>query len=254
MNIKMDDFFKPLKLASQPTSKDYKEAELYCNAADAFARTAHQCIYIIDYYKKGFLYVSENPLFLCGQSAKSVLNSGYDFYATHVPADELNMLLEINEAGFKFYNKIPVYEKLKYSISFDFHLIHPNKQLVLINHKLTPLVLDKQHNIWLALCVVTHSTSKTAGNIIIFKQGTSKRFEYDPATKEWAEQKKIKLSAPEKEILTLSIQGYTMDEIAVKLKIVTATVKFHKKNIFRKLRVKNITQAISFAKSYNIFE
>jgi RNA polymerase sigma factor (sigma-70 family) len=254
VEIQITEFFKPLNLKSPPTVENQKEIKLYLQVVDAFARTTHQCVYIIDYYKKGFLYVSDNPLFLCGQSAKEVLNSGYDFYINHVPSCELAMLLEINEAGFQFYNRIPKHDRLNYTISYDFNLIQPNRRLTLINHKLTPLVLDKEHNIWLALCVVTHSSSSKPGNISIIKKGENKRFEYNQSLKEWVVQKKIKLSPQQKRILALSIQGLSMDEIAGELGLSESTVKFHKKKLFKKLDVKNIAEALSFATNQNLFE
>jgi DNA-binding NarL/FixJ family response regulator len=132
--------------------------------------------------------------------------------------------------------------------------MQPAKRRTLINHKLTPLALDDEHNIWLALCVVTHSAAARAGNITITKKGSNKLFEYNRTAKKWTTQKKIKLTNQEKEILTLTVQGFTMCEIAQKLKIVEVTVKFHKKNIFNKLQVKNIAAAISCATNYNLFE
>lgn len=254
VKVQITDFFEPLNLKSPPTVENQKDIELYLQVVDAFARATHQCVYIIDYYKKGFLYVSDNPLFLCGQSAKEVLKSGYDFYFNHVPPAELAMLLEINEAGFQFYNRIPKHDRLNYTISYDFNLIQPNKKLTLINHKLTPLVLDKEHNIWLALCVVTHSSSSKAGNINIIKKGENKRFKYDLSLKEWVVQKQIKLSPQQKHILALSIQGLSIDEIAGELSVSESTVKFHKKHLFKKLQVKNIAEAFSFATNHNLFE
>jgi DNA-binding CsgD family transcriptional regulator len=51
----------------------------------------------------------------------------------------------------------------------------------------------------------------------------------------------------EKNILLLSAQGYTMDEIAEQLFLAIDTVKFQKKRIFEKLEVKNIVEALFFA-------
>ncbi|MBS1592590.1 MAG: helix-turn-helix transcriptional regulator [Bacteroidetes bacterium] len=254
MRVEIADFFKPMKLKSRLPVWDYESVKLYLQVVEAFAQTTHQCVYIIDYYKQGFMYVSDNPLFLCGETARDVRKLGYEFYAKHVPPDELTMLLEINEAGFNFYYNIPVFDRLNYTISYDFHLMQPNKRLTLINHKLTPLVLDEDNNIWLALCVVTHSSNNTAGNIIIAKKGENKRFEYDRTLKEWITQKRIKFSPKEKEVLALSAQGYTMDEIANKLELTGDTIKFHKKNIFKKLHVKNMVEALSCATNHNLFE
>lgn len=53
--------------------------------------------------------------------------------------DDLKMLVEINNMGFKLFNTLSVGERKDYTISYDFHI--GNKRLV--NHKLTPLVLSK---------------------------------------------------------------------------------------------------------------
>ncbi len=256
MRIQVAELFKPLQLRSQPTPADYMHAKHCLQVVEAFAQTMHQCVYIIDHYKQGFFYVSDNALFLCGRSAQDIRRSGYNFYSEHVPPEELHLLAEINDAGLKFYNQLPGTERLNYTISADFHLVQPGKRPTLINHKLTPLMLDDEDNIWLSLCVVTHSPNSNAGNIIITKRGEKEKVSlaYDPLTKKWIEQKRITLTARQKEILALSAQGITMNEIGRKLAISSDTVKLHKKNIFEKLRVKNIAEAIHYATNYNLFE
>jgi len=253
MKIEIDDFFEPMPLKYPPTEGDYEKAEAYIQIADAFFRATHSSIYIIDYYKKGFLYVSDNPLFLCGETPKQALRLGYEFYTKHVPSSDLSLLLQINDAGFKFYYNIPIPERLNYGISYDFHLVQKDGRLILINHKLTPLALDRQHNVWLALCVVTHSSHDSPGNIIITHKDGWKKFEYNLNTKSWDELQRTALTLQEKEILALSMQGFTMDEIAEKLDVAKVTIKFHRKNIFRKLKVNNISEAISYAVIFNIF-
>ncbi|MDE6786761.1 MAG: hypothetical protein K2J46_06970 [Muribaculaceae bacterium] len=89
---------------------DYGLADNFVRTAEAFANTTYQSVYIIDYFRKNFLYVSPNPLFLCGMSADAVKSEGYQFYIDHVPADEVDMLLEINKAGFSFINDVPLEE------------------------------------------------------------------------------------------------------------------------------------------------
>lgn len=256
MRIQIAELFKPLQLRSQPTPGDYLHAKHYLQVVEAFAQTMHQCVYIIDHYKQGFLYVSDNALFLCGRSAQDIRRSGYNFYLEHVPPEELRLLSDINEAALEFYNQLPAAERLNYTLSADFHLVQSGKRPVLINHKLTPLVLNQEDHIWLSLCVVTHSPNSQAGNIIITRRGEKQKvlLGYDPQTKKWIEQKRITLTARQKEILALSAQGITMNEIARKLAISSDTVKLHKKNIFEKFRVKNMVEAIHYATNYNLFE
>ncbi|HEY5826336.1 MAG TPA: hypothetical protein VIT44_18330 [Cyclobacteriaceae bacterium] len=46
----------------------------------SFARLTHESIYVINYEKMAFEYVSESPLFLLGYTPEEVLNMGYEFY------------------------------------------------------------------------------------------------------------------------------------------------------------------------------
>jgi DNA-binding CsgD family transcriptional regulator len=69
----------------------------------------------------------------------------------------------------------------------------------------------------------------------------------DLNSNEWKESRSIVLNNREKDILVLSVQGLTMDKIAAKLFLSVDTIKFHKRNIFKKLNVKNIAEAIAVA-------
>ncbi len=248
----LEDFFRPMILTDEPEERDYKAIQPYIDEAKIFSHTIYQSVYIIDYYKRGFIYVSDNPLFLCGKSASVVQKMGYLFYFYHVPKEDLELLLEINEAGFSFYNKLPVEERLKYSISYDFRLKQANKHLFLINHRLIPLVLDKSSNIWLALCIVSGSSNNKPGNIFIHENNGNNIFKYDTEKKFWKKQPNIKLTRTEKEILLLSRQGLTMKEIAERLSVTTHAVKLCRGKIFDKMHVTNISEAIACAANYRL--
>ena len=90
----IDEFFFDTNRVEGITEADYQRAQPYIEAAQAFAQSTYQSIYIIDYFRKNFLYVSDNPLFLCGHTADEVRQMGYGFYINNVPADEQPMLTE----------------------------------------------------------------------------------------------------------------------------------------------------------------
>ena len=77
-------------------------------------------------------------------------------------------------------------------------------------------------------------------------------WEYSLEYHKWTKNEGITLSDKEKDILSLSARGYTMNEIADHLCVAIDTVKFHKRRLFEKLNIKNIAEAISFATNYKL--
>ena len=240
---RQDEFFIPDNEVKLSGELDYGRADLYISAVDALSRASCLSVYIIDYFKRDFLYVSPNRFFLCGLSQKRVRELGYRFYLDHVPEGELPLLLTINRAGFAFYEGIPVKERKEWYISCDFHILD-NGRKTLVNHKMTPLELTSDGRIWLALCVVTAATHADAGHIEMHHAGTSDFYEYNVVSRKWKKKRMPVLTDGEKSVLMLSIQGYTMAEIADKICLSTDTVKKYRQRIFVKLNVRNISEAI----------
>ncbi len=238
-----DDFFIPDNEVKLPEELDYSRAEEYIRSAEAFSRSTYQSVYIIDYFKHNFLYVSPNPMFLCGLTPEQMKELGYRFYLEYVPQDEQPLLLDLNHAGFSFYSNIPVEERKDWFIQYDFHIInggHP----ILVNHKLTPIATTSDGRIWLALCVVSTSNHTTPGHIEMHRVGSQEYFEYNRLTRRWDKRGMPTLTEGEKSVITLSIQGFTMSEIADKMCLSPDTIKKYRKQLFEKLGVRNITEAI----------
>ncbi|RXG15243.1 response regulator transcription factor [Leeuwenhoekiella aestuarii] len=240
-------FFSLKNSINTLTDTDKRQTENYLEVVEAFARTTYQSVYVIDYAQKGFEYVSDNPLFLCGNTAAEVREMGYDFYFKYVPEADLELLLKINTVGFDFYETKPVAERKDYSISYDFHLKTEAGKTLLINQNLTPLFLTESGKIWKAICFVSLSTQQHAGNITITQKGSSEKLIYDLATDCWKAVQKIELTQREQEILHYAMRGYAITEIAEQLYISSNTVKFHRKKLFEKLGVATIYEAISYA-------
>ena len=246
----INDFFIEENAVGGVTRADYEQAAPVVEGVKAFAKATYQSIYIIDYFKKGFLYVSDNPLFLCGHTAEEVLDMGYNFYLKHVPQEELPMLLELNRAGFSLAESMSDEEKRNSVISYDFHLTnHGRPQL--IHHKLTPLQLF-EGRIWLAVCTVSLSSRKEAGHIVLRTLGKKHYWEYALNRHRWEERQPIELKPEEKQILTLAAQGYAIKEIADQMNRATDTIKQCRRRIFEKLGVVSVTEAVTFAANYRL--
>lgn len=246
MTVKDDFFIKENEINYIP-DEYYAPMNMYVQFLEAFARSTYQSIYVIDYYKKNFLYVSDNPLFLCGKSAKEVLDMGYEFYLNHVPENNLPLLLEINRAGFSFAKDIPPENRLEYTLSYDFQIKQPEGRNLLINHKITPLYLTDDGKIWLTLCTASLSSRSSIGNIEAMRKGYNMIWKYSLENHCWSESVGIDLKDHEKEVLFLSAQGYTMSEISERMFKSIDTIKGYKRQIFEKLDVDNITEAVKMA-------
>ncbi len=238
-----NDFFIPDNEVRLPDELDYNRVSEYVRSAEAFSRSTYQSVYIIDYFRQNFLYVSPNPMILCGLSPEEMKELGYRFYLDYVPEEEQSMLLLLNRAGFDFYNNIPVAERKDWYISYDFHILNAGRK-ILVNHKLTPLALTSDGRIWLALCVVSAATHTDAGHIEMHRVDSSDFFEYNMNTCRWDKRQMPILTDGEKLVLTLSIQGYTMMDIADSMCLSPVTIKKYRQRIFEKLDVRNISEAI----------
>ena len=67
----INNFFRPINTDIQIPDSDYSKTDVCIAMANALARNTNHSLYIIDYNRKNFLYVSSNPLFLCGHSART---------------------------------------------------------------------------------------------------------------------------------------------------------------------------------------
>lgn len=244
------DFFISSNSVYNISEEEYNRIELLVNAAKAFARNTHQCVYIIDYFRKDFLYVSENIEMLCGEPAEKVREFGYELYMKHVPEEELQMLVEINKMGFDKANTIPPEERVEYTM-YDFHLINGRKKR-LINHTLTPLMMTRDGRIWLALCTIAPSTKSKPGNVVLKRASENWCYIYSLTKHRWERREAVTLTEAERDILRLSSQGYTMEDMSVMLSKSIDTIKTYKKRLFTKLEVRSIAEALSYATNYKL--
>ena len=251
-NFLLDDFFKPAKLVQPISESDYINIQPHIESLITLARIANLSIYVLDFKEQNFLYVSSNPLFLCGYNKEDVQKMGYEFYLKIISEDDVSMLNKVSKAGFEYFYEQAPETRNKMFLSCDFRIQHANKQKYMINHKLTPFALTQNGEMWLSLCLVTLSTREKSGNVYIQHINSPKRIEYSFATRRWKPALSISLTNREIEILRLSAQGFTNKIIATELFIEESTVKYHKTRILNKFDVANIMEAVYFATANNM--
>ncbi len=247
--IDLQKFLEELKTIGDDHTKSLNP---FLRILDAFSRVVGQSIYVIDYKKRGFVYVSSNPLFLCGYEPKEVLEMGYAFYQKVVVDNDQDMLWEIDKTGYELFCRLPLDARMKSMISYDYKIKQPGDKTIMVNQRNTPVFLDEQGDVRFALCVVSLSTHNHPGNVIIKVDDILHHYIYSFEGKKWKKTANITISNREKDVLRLAAQGHANEEIANILFINVSTVKFHKTNIYNKLNVKNITEAVTFAYNHQL--
>ena len=222
--------------------------KLVVSAVKAFARSTYQGVYVIDLFAKSVLYVSENLGKWYGRSTLELKRAGMMFYLEKIPMKERKFLREVNQKGLLFFNEQPLEERLDYVMTYDFHLTGERKPK-LVNHSFTPMILTKDGKIRLALCAVSLSPRNSVGHYVMRNVGTKMRYEYDCNMHRWVKTDWKSLGEMERDVLSMSAQGYTMSDIADCLCRKVDAVKACKKKMFLKLGVRNISGALSVARS-----
>ena len=105
----ISNFFRPINTDIQIPDSEYAKTDVCIVMADALARNTNHSLYIIDYHRKNFLYVSSNPLFLCGHSPEEVQQKGYAFYFEVVPSDEINVSIRPRACFFPLFSFLPLW-------------------------------------------------------------------------------------------------------------------------------------------------
>ncbi len=252
-NMKLKDVYRLFEgLNSTDGNRTGDSLNPFLNIFDAFARITGQSIHVTDYYQRRFVYVSSDPLFLCGYKVEEILQMGYSFYEKAVVKEDLALLEEIDKKGHELFCRLPLESRLRSMLSFDYRMLQPDGKSIMVNQRNTPAFLTEQGEVRFALCVVSLSTHKHPGNVIIKVDDILHNYEYSFESKKWRKVSRILLTEREKDVLRLSARGCSNDVIADTLFINLSTVKFHKTNIYDKLNVKNITEAVTFANNYNL--
>ena len=228
--------------------EQYYGLQPYIDSAKAFARITYKSLYIIDYNRMNFLYISNNPLFLCGESVENVQEEGYNFYYKHVPEEDLEFLTQVNRAGFEFFKGIAVSERSQYTISYNFRIIQKeSREKILINHQITPLKLDSMGNVWLALCLVSLAPTQEVGVAYMTAVNSNTLWQFSLKSGRWKQIDGIMLNEYEKAVVRLANRGLSVGEIANEINRSEDSVKGYRKNLFQKLGVGNISEAIAVA-------
>lgn len=222
------------------------EFKYYVKIIKAIEASLDIDIWVIDYQCRRIVYISENSRLLKSKKYKCIEGFGFELFEEIIPLKDLEMLEIIHKNGFDFFYSLPIRRRLKGYITYDIKVLDDYGKYTLINNKLSPLSLTEDGIIKQALCIASDSTNSKSGNIFIKMNDTCQVYEFFLDTNKFVEVLRQKLSAKESKILQLACKGKTEKEMAVSLNLSLSTIKYHKKQIFNRIGVRNTAEAIQW--------
>ena len=235
----INDFFRSQNLLHGDKASDKLTIVTALHLASAFTRINGCGIYMVDYEKKKVFFMSDNIVRWCGIPPEKI--DCYDEYVKCVPDSDYKMLMEINEAAFKYLQKLPDDEIIKYTLSYNFHL-----HKLLMHQYFTPVVVANGV-IKIGLFALAVPSEQESGRIIMRRYGAPDFYEYSRAKKCCEHREGIVLSDIEQKVLWLSAQGNTVEQIGEVVHKSPDSVKTYKKRLFKKLGVSSISEALIYA-------
>lgn len=245
-----------LPVESQPliTESDYRDINTVIDVAKAFTRVTYKFVYIFDFHRLNFQFVSDNFRHLCDENPEMVKKKGTHFFSDYFPEESLEFIVEIVHAVDRFVKDIPVENRLDYVLLFNTYIYNTVfERTDVITHHVTPVKLCPKGNFWLALGTISFPSGNETYKAIIKSKASDKVWIYNTYRKLWQEYSFSQLSDKEKTVIRMAARGLSIKEIAREMSRSIDTVKGYRRSIFRKLNVDSMNQAISFAQSYQLF-
>jgi DNA-binding CsgD family transcriptional regulator len=230
-----------------PQTNSCENHEIDIQMLEAFSNLTDD-MYVIDFYRRKFIYVSPRIMLLCGHTVAEALELSYDFYPKVIYGDDFKLLVRIHQVSLEYLSGLESPRKLKY-IKFNIRIVN-TRQPLMIDHKLTPLYTP-EGKIRIAACKVSAAVVDTPGNLMAkFDNGELYRYSFENG--KWRSCRAIKLTPREKEILNLARHGKVGHEIADMLCINHQSLRNHESNIYRKLGTTNLMASVIYATNHSL--
>lgn len=240
----MDNIRDTGSCTNASNTKDY-----YIEMAKAFAALSYQGVYIVDLDTNKFVFSSDYQLLRCGLSEEEMHEKGLEHFSCLIPNDETEILKNIKTIITSSYAEIPLEYKKQLIIFLNFH-INIEKRFVMICHKLHLIDFDEKGESRYLIGLVSPSVHRDEPVIMAGIAGTDYAFRYLSESKSWEPLTLVHLSNDEITMLRLTMQGYSLEEIGSLMFKSVETIKFYRRQVFSKLNVNNISEAIAYATHY----
>ena len=233
------------------TLEERKEANLIIDHLRRFPRITSEFTYIVDLTCNSIVYASKGLCFLCNRTEEELTGRLYKFHRDFFIPTDSKKVEKLRIQGHKLLSTNDKLLEDDFCLRFNFHLVIDGHAR-LFHYNAVPFMRTQDGSLWMVLCTLAPSSLKDTGYATLHINANRQYFEFDFNFSKWIEKEMPVLTKIEKEIISLSAQGYTEIDMAAKINKSHNTLKTYKRNIFRKLQVSNIAETIMFCLNHNL--
>ncbi len=206
-----------------------------------------------DYRNLNLAFFTGNVEKLTGYPESMFRNKGMETSFSMIHPDDRPELFRFQKIVFDVFHTLSIPERHTFEFSYTTRWVHRTTQEVIwMTSKVRPYVIDEAGNFIMDLHIIIQlfnppKTKNYDWNYSYIKDDGSKIV----VTKNSPTDKAVKLTAKEKEIVGMILEGKESKEISDILNISFNTVATHRKNILRKLGARNVGEMVKILASYD---
>lgn len=229
---------------------DYQGLSLLFEALGATARLTNCSMFVIDFAKKELVFRTPRLKYADNAAPEDFRRSDPNPYWSLIHDEDLHVMIETRDPYLRLIRSLPPEQQLGNTYIIDYRIRLNNRDYV-VAQKFTPLKLCPDGSLWLGLFCITESTNKACEHIAVFGDGF--RYTYSFKHKSFTPfDEYMELTDIEKAILQRSAKGLTTEQIATELCRSVNTIKTHKRQLFNKLHVTSMREALTFVANYGL--
>lgn len=230
---------------SQELKRQYGQ---YIKMAEVVPCTSNGLVYVISLRHKRVLYISQCQLLVPVVDTAQVYACGLDYIYTLMEESEAEHLHTALHRILADYKQMPEAGRFNYHIYIN-HLLQKGKKRYMLFNKLSVLshTLDGQPDVLWGVAKVGKASYLLS--IMAGAPGTEHFRNYSFTNNAEAGVVFVELTDGERTMLSLAQCGYSVAEIAQAMNRTEDTVKFYRRQIFRKFEVDTISEAVAYAEN-----
>jgi DNA-binding CsgD family transcriptional regulator len=224
--------------------------EDYVEMIKSMSDILRETLYLLDFHSQRIRFLTVNDMFLNIFTPNETLLLKEVFYRRIVHPDDMSLVFRILQLVSEYWSHSGTRLSYLRCMTFNFRICNHERDLM-VHHCMKPYFADS--DVRAAFCSISVSTMQKSGNLTAYYSDSENCHVYSFEKKQWQSKPVLLLTGREKEILKLAKQGVKDAAcMADKLHLSKHTVRNQREQLFRKLNVHSMEEAIIFAINHHL--